>query len=81
MAEPVIAQRGPYKFDVQPGTYWWCACGRSANQPFCNGSHRGTELSPVEVVVVEPEFIYFCGCKHTANPPRCDGSHRKLPAS
>ena len=79
MAEPVIAQRGAYKLDTQPGTYWWCACGRSAGQPFCDGSHEGTGFEPVRLEVTEPEFIYWCGCKHTKKAGRCDGSHRHLP--
>ncbi|MDA1325824.1 MAG: CDGSH iron-sulfur domain-containing protein [Proteobacteria bacterium] len=55
--------------------YWWCACGRSANQPFCDGSHKGTELSPVQYNAPRDRQVTFCGCKRTGNPPFCDGSH------
>ena len=75
MPGPFVAGRHSIKLDMEPGTYWWCACGRSQNQPFCDGSHKGTEFSPVEVEVTEPQRIAFCQCKHTGNAPRCDGSH------
>lgn len=75
MTEPVIAQKGPYAVDVEPGTYFWCACGKSKKQPFCDGSHKGSEFSPVKVVVDKAKTIFFCGCKHTANKPFCDGTH------
>lgn len=77
-SEPVVAKRGPYIQSVSPGTYWWCACGRSKNQPFCDGSHEGTGLAPYEVEVTNSSRVAFCGCKHTKNPPFCDGSHSKL---
>ncbi len=79
MDEPVIAQKGPYKIDVTKGEdYTWCACGRSASQPFCDGSHKGTEFRPVHYVAERDGEIAFCGCKRTANRPRCDGSHNNL---
>ncbi len=79
MPDPVIAQKGPYPFDVEAGkTYFWCACGRGANQPFCDGSHKGTEFTPMKYEATESETVYFCGCKHTANPCMCDGSHGRL---
>lgn len=55
--------------------YWWCACGRSQSQPFCDGSHKGTGLSPVQYVAPRDRQITFCGCKRTGNPPFCDGTH------
>ena len=55
--------------------YWWCACGRSAEQPFCDGSHKGTGVSPVQYVATRDREVYFCGCKRTENAPLCDGSH------
>ena len=55
--------------------YWWCACGKSADQPFCDGSHKGTSISPLQYVGTGDREMYFCGCKRTANPPFCDGSH------
>jgi CDGSH-type Zn-finger protein len=80
MAEqPVIAKKGPYVTQIESGkTYYWCACGRSENQPFCDGSHKGTGLEPVEYQADESKTAYFCGCKQTKNPPFCDGSHNKL---
>lgn len=78
MNEPKVAQRAPYALEVNAGTYWWCACGRSRNQPFCDGSHQGTGLAPLEFTVAERSKIWLCGCKHTAGPPFCDGTHKKL---
>ncbi|MCG3177893.1 MAG: hypothetical protein BIFFINMI_00215 [Phycisphaerae bacterium] len=76
--EPRIAQKGPFVLEMQPGKVWWCACGRSNNQPFCDGSHKGTGLSPMPCEITEAKTVAFCGCKHSANKPFCDGSHRKL---
>ena len=79
MPEPNIAQRGPYAVDVEAEkTYFWCACGRSANQPFCDGSHRDTGFTPVRYDATESTTVYFCGCKHTKTPCFCDGSHASL---
>jgi CDGSH-type Zn-finger protein len=78
MADPVIAQKGPFGLELEPGKYWWCACGRSSNQPFCDGSHKGTEFSPVELIIDEKEKFWLCGCKHSQNRPLCDGTHNKL---
>ncbi len=79
MAEPVIAQKAPYPVAVEAGkTYFWCACGRSATQPFCDGSHKGTGFTPVQYTAAESGTTYFCGCKHTATPPLCDGTHKTL---
>lgn len=55
--------------------YWWCACGRSADQPFCDGSHKGTGLEPVQYIAPRDRQVTFCGCKRTGNPPFCDGTH------
>lgn len=77
--EAKIAQKGPYPVAVEAGkAYFWCACGRSTNQPFCDGSHRGTGFSPVKYEATESTTVYFCGCKHTAGAPMCDGTHNKL---
>jgi CDGSH-type Zn-finger protein len=77
--EAKIAQKGPYPVAVEAGkAYFWCACGRSTNQPFCDGSHRGTGFSPVKYEATESKTVYFCGCKHTASAPICDGTHSKL---
>ena len=78
MTEPVIAQKSPYVLNLQPGTYWWCACGRSKNQPFCDGSHKDSGLTPVKLELTEAKEIYFCGCKHSSKKPFCDGSHKRL---
>lgn len=79
MSEPEIAQRGPYAVQVEAGkSYYWCACGRSASQPFCDGSHKGTGFTPVQFVASESKTVYFCGCKHTGHPVMCDGSHSRL---
>ena len=78
-AEPVIAQKAPFPTAVEAGkTYYWCACGRSKNQPFCDGSHQGTEFQPVAFTPEKSETVYLCGCKHSGNKPFCDGTHSKL---
>jgi CDGSH-type Zn-finger protein len=79
MSTPEIPQRTPYPVDVEAGRkYFWCACGRSAKQPFCDGSHAGTEFTPVAWEAEESRTIYFCGCKHTGAAPLCDGSHARI---
>jgi CDGSH-type Zn-finger protein len=78
MAQPNIAQRRPYVQKTEPGTYWWCACGRSNQQPFCDGSHKGTEFSPRKVEVKEAGMVAWCGCKHTGKDGLCDGTHSRL---
>jgi CDGSH-type Zn-finger protein len=79
MPDVVIAQPSPFAFDVEAGRkYAWCACGRSHNQPLCDGSHKGSGLNPVVFTAAASETVYFCGCKQTQQPPMCDGSHEKL---
>ncbi|HNB28496.1 MAG TPA: CDGSH iron-sulfur domain-containing protein [Alphaproteobacteria bacterium] len=79
MAEPVIAQKSPFKCDVVQGkSYFWCACGKSKNQPFCDGSHKGSEFSPVKYEATENKTVFFCGCKHSAKKPFCDGTHSRI---
>ena len=79
MAEPIVAQKSPYPVDVEAGKkYFWCACGRSKNQPFCDGSHKGTGLSPVAYEATQAKKVWFCGCKTTKKQPLCDGSHNAL---
>ena len=75
---PKRASDTPYPIDVEAGKeYYWCSCGLSNNQPFCDGSHKGTSFSPVKFSASKAEKIYFCGCKQTQKPPLCDGSHSK----
>jgi CDGSH-type Zn-finger protein len=78
MADPASPQKMPYVLDLEPGRYAWCACGGSSNQPFCDGTHKGTEFRPVILDVEEPRKVALCGCKHTGNQPLCDGSHKHV---
>jgi CDGSH iron-sulfur domain-containing protein 3 len=76
---PHIAQTAPYKVDLQgEKSYFWCACGQSKNQPYCDGSHKGTSFTPLKFDVEAAKTAFLCGCKHTANAPFCDGSHKAL---
>ncbi len=77
--EPEIAQRAPFVLELEAGTYWWCACGRSKNQPFCDGSHKGSEFTPAKIELAEKTKVWLCGCKHSATRPHCDGTHKRLP--
>ncbi|MGQ8336732.1 CDGSH iron-sulfur domain-containing protein [Sunxiuqinia sp. A32] len=78
MEKPKIAERSPLMMEMQPGTYYWCACGRSKNQPFCDGSHKVTNFKPREVKIDQIQTVFWCRCKQTSNPPFCDGTHRSL---
>ena len=79
MAEADCPQKAPYPVEVEAGKkYWWCACGRSKSQPFCDGSHKGTGFTPVEFKADKSEKVWFCGCKRSAKKPLCDGTHNKL---
>jgi len=74
-----IAQKGPYPVQIEAGkTYYWCSCGESKTQPFCDGSHKGTGLAPKIFKAQESGTVYFCGCKHSKSAPLCDGSHMAL---
>ncbi len=76
---PIIAQKTPYPVEVVEGkTYFWCACGKSARQPFCDGSHKGTDFEPVKYTAEASKKVFFCGCKHSSKSPLCDGSHSKI---
>jgi CDGSH iron-sulfur domain-containing protein 3 len=79
MAEPLSPQKSPYAVELAPGDYWWCACGQSKRQPFCDGSHKAAgEFKPTKFTITEAQKVWLCGCKHTAGQPFCDGSHKKL---
>jgi CDGSH-type Zn-finger protein len=78
MNEPKIPHYSPIVQEVNAGTYWWCACGASKTQPFCDGAHKGSGYKSLKFEVAEPRTIAWCACKHTKNPPFCDGSHGKL---
>lgn len=78
MSNGVCAKKGPYVVKLEAGDHYWCACGLSKNQPFCDGSHKGSEFSPVKFTLDEAETKYLCGCKASGNKPFCDGTHNKL---
>ncbi|WP_106608488.1 CDGSH iron-sulfur domain-containing protein [Shimia abyssi] len=76
---PIIAQKSPIPVEVEAGkSYFWCACGQSSKQPFCDGSHKDTGFTPVKYTAEDSKKVFFCGCKHSANQPTCDGTHSKL---
>lgn len=78
MNKPVIFAREPAIVELEPGTYYWCSCGRSKTQPYCDGSHQGTEFTPREFIIDEKRKVALCQCKHTRSAPFCDGSHKEL---
>ena len=79
MEKAVVAQKSPYEVNVEAGrNYFWCACGRSQKQPFCDGSHKGTGLTPVQYKADATRPVWLCGCKQTKSAPMCDGTHKSL---
>ncbi len=79
MSEPVVAQAEPYETELVAGeNYAWCACGLSATQPFCDGSHKVTDIRPIVFTAEESETAWLCGCKRTGSKPHCDGTHNTL---
>jgi CDGSH-type Zn-finger protein len=79
MEKPVIAQKSPIPVELKKGeTYYYCTCGKSTSQPFCNGAHKGSSFEPMAFTAEKDETAYLCACKHTKNPPYCDGTHDSL---
>ena len=79
MSHPTVAQKAPYPVEVEAGkNYFWCSCGLSSKQPFCDGSHKTTDMTPGKYTATTDGKVYFCGCKHAINKPLCDGTHGKL---
>jgi CDGSH-type Zn-finger protein len=75
---PRSAAQSPIGVAVEAGkSYFWCSCGHSSNQPFCDGSHKGSGFTPIEFKAETSETVYFCACKLSGTPPRCDGSHKR----
>jgi len=80
MNKPEIYQKAAMPVDVEKGNnYFWCSCGKSKKQPFCDGAHIGSSLTPIVYQAEKTQTVYFCGCKHSKNAPLCDGSHGSLP--
>jgi len=78
-SQPEMPQKAPYVVDVTAGdTYYWCACGKSKTQPYCDGSHKGTDFSPVAFTAEKTQSVFLCGCKQTGHPPYCDATHASL---
>jgi len=79
MSGPQVARKGPYSLTAEAGReYWWCACGRSKSQPLCDGSHRGSGMTPLSFRPAQDGEVWLCGCKQTGGKPFCDGTHNKL---
>jgi CDGSH-type Zn-finger protein len=78
MEKARIAKKGPYVMDMDPGTNFWCTCGKSSKQPFCDGSHVGTSFVPKKVVIAEAKKVAWCGCKQSKIGAFCDGTHAEL---
>lgn len=78
MEKPKVPQKSPFVMEIKAGTYAWCSCGASSNQPYCDGSHVGTGFAPHIEEVPEDKTVAWCGCKHTNGVPYCDGSHAKM---
>lgn len=78
MSTPDVPAKLPVVLDLAPGTYFWCACGRSKSQPYCDGSHEGSDFAPIEFEITEQKRVALCMCKHAGKKPFCDGSHRNL---
>jgi CDGSH-type Zn-finger protein len=74
-----VASKSPFPVQVEKGKdYFWCSCGMSKGQPFCDGSHKGSGMTPVKYTATEAKTEYFCGCKQTKSPVMCDGTHESI---
>jgi CDGSH-type Zn-finger protein len=78
MQKPDIPSKAASVIELDAGTFYWCACGKSENQPFCDGSHKGTSFQPQAFTIEEKKRVALCNCKHTGNSPFCDGTHKRL---
>lgn len=78
MNKPEIYDKKPAVLTLEAGVYWWCSCGKSQKQPFCDGSHKETEMKPIKFELEEAKSVKLCNCKHSATQPLCDGSHSRL---
>ena len=79
MTEPVVAAKAPNKVVLEAGKdSWWCACGRSQKQPFCDGSHKDTGFTPMKYTAEKSGDHWLCACKHSGKKPLCDGTHKTL---
>ncbi|VAV83004.1 Glutamate synthase [NADPH] large chain [hydrothermal vent metagenome] len=78
MSEPTVAAKSAMIMELEAGDYYWCACGRTEDQPFCDGSHEGTDFTPLKFTIDKKKVVPMCMCRHTESPPFCDGAHSKL---
>lgn len=76
--DPERKRLEPIRLSLEPGTYWWCTCGKTSHGPFCDGSHKGSGMQPTKFEITKATYISLCQCRATKNPPLCDGSHRDL---
>jgi len=76
--KPIIVQLRSLKMDMEPGTYFWCSCGKSNKQPFCDGSHKGTNFKPEKIVIEQSRKVAWCMCRHSEKRAICDHKHREL---
>jgi CDGSH-type Zn-finger protein len=77
--KPQIPSKSPCVETVKPGTYYWCSCGKSSKQPFCDGAHKGSSFQPMKIEITEEKKVAWCNCKYSEKKPFCDGAHKKLP--